>query len=187
MAWTTTTPVSIRLATRGDAPALAELVRSSVTGLAPSCYPEPHVQAWMSVLPTMEQFRQRLQESQRTTWVACCCENGDEDDDTRFTANIVGFIEFVGNKAVEQEPSISGYIDCLYVAPTHARHVVATSLWRCLKAETESWCHAYVTDASEVARPFFERQRFDIVKRQERSIQGVLIWNHRMELNIESA
>lgn len=133
----------IRAAAGSDYEQLIRIFTSSVHGLTSEHYDDEQRAAWAPSAPDERAWRERLE--RLWTWVA-------EDE-----KEILGFISH----------DLSGHIDLLYVARGAARRGVATALWRevevllAFEGATEA-----TTEASSVARPFFERQGFVVVDEQ---------------------
>ena len=75
-----------------------------------------------------------------------------------------------------------GHLDFLYCAPEAAGKGNGSQIYDALerRAREKSLRKIYV-EASEVARPFFERNGFTLVSRNSLSIRGVAIHNFKME------
>ena len=75
-----------------------------------------------------------------------------------------------------------GHVELLFVAPEHTRRGVATALWRHAEARLRQRRNARVTtDASLVARPFFERQGFTVCSEEQVRVDGVELRRFAME------
>lgn len=78
-----------------------------------------------------------------------------------------------------------GHIDCTYTHPDFQGQGVASSLYDALlkKAREKGLKRLYV-EASLIAKPFFERRGFIIVKQNEIQRKGVTLINFQMEKNL---
>jgi len=83
---------------------------------------------------------------------------------------------------------LSGHIEHLYVAPTHARRGVASELYCNVEAAfSPARVTELFTEASLVARPFFERVGFIAEEAQDISFNGVLFRRFAMRKQLSSA
>ncbi|HEU0196096.1 MAG TPA: GNAT family N-acetyltransferase [Nevskiaceae bacterium] len=133
------------------------LFTASVHGLAENYYNAEQIAAWAPARPDLTAWRERLERF--STIVA-----GDHGE-------LVGFLSY--------EPN--GHIDLLFVSPFHARCGVASMLYR--EAEStliSSGVKALHTDASLLARPFFERRGFIVQEEQVVNRQGVTLRRYDM-------
>jgi len=147
----------IRRYVEADLERVTELFTRSVHALGAQRYDEAQRQAWAPAEPDLERFRARF--AGMTLLLA-----EDQDD-------LLGFVGF--------EPD--GHVDFLYTSPDHARRGVATRLHdEAVAALRELGVTALFTEASEVARPFFERQGYAVVEREVVELRGVALPRHRM-------
>ena len=138
-----TTDVHIRPYAGEDLAALVAVFMTSVHELAASDYTPEQLDAWAPRSPQLAAWRQRLQSLE--TLVAA---EG---------ATLAGFISYSPN----------GHIDLLYTSPSYARRGVASLLYRSVEGTLASAgvLEAF-TEASSVARPFFEHFGFTITETQ---------------------
>lgn len=129
-----------------------------------SIYDQAQLAAWAPQPPDLAHWRQRLKPLQ--TLIA---ENNTE---------LLGFI------AYEE----TGHIDLLYVAPGHIRRGIATLLFSNVE---RGLAHAGVrelsTEASMIARPFFERQSFHVTEEQNVSVRGSTLRRYAMHKTLTAA
>ncbi|SLN64291.1 GNAT family N-acetyltransferase [Oceanibacterium hippocampi] len=140
-----------------DAGRLAELYTASVHGLAHTRYRPAQLAAWAPQPPDHDAWRRRLDEI--TVLVA------------ELDGELAGFIGYADD----------GHIDLLFVSPAFPRRGIATALYR--DAETRLkrlGVTAFHTEASELARPFFERQGFHVEAPETVSRGGVALRRYRM-------
>ena len=82
----------------------------------------------------------------------------------------------------------AGHIAFLYSAPAYARRGVASALYRRVES---AWIAAGVrelrTEASLLARPFFERHGFDVVEEQTVRRGGVFLRRYAMRKSVPCA
>jgi len=80
---------------------------------------------------------------------------------------------------VDLEPD--GHIDRLFCAPEAAGQGIASRLYDAIEeAAREQGIGRLFTEASELARRFFERKDFVVLERQDKVLRGVPIHNYRM-------
>jgi putative acetyltransferase len=133
-----------------DLQPVAGLFTASVHRLASCQYDAAQLAAWAPQPPDLDEWRERL----RAVRTLVAEEDGE----------LAGFVSY--------EPN--GHIDLLFTAPGFSRRGVATTLYG--RAETllvSLGVAELFTEASLVARPFFERQGFRIVAVQRVILRGV--------------
>jgi putative acetyltransferase len=151
--------VTIRTYERRDAAGVADVFYRSVREVAPSDYTAEQVQAWVPGRWDDEQEHRRSGDG-RLVLVAV-----DEAD------HVVAFIDLEAD----------GHIDRLYAAPEAAGRGVASRLYDKTEAAARvQGIGRLFTEASELARRFFERKGFTVLERQDMILRGVPIHNYRM-------
>ncbi len=126
-----------------DLPTVVALFQESVRVLGASRYDQAQLDAWSPPEPDMERWRARIE--------------GMETLLAEIGSHVAGFLAFEAD----------GHIDYLYTAPNYARRGVASALTeRALKELQELGAPAAFTEASLVARPFFEAHGFQVVETQ---------------------
>lgn len=155
-----------------DASQTLELFRRSVVVLASHDYDERQIQAWAGHTGTVWQWdRRRLAAN---TWMAAAgtgTDRPDGADRTGVGAAIAGFIDC----------DETGYIDMLFVDPSHARQGVASMLL--IEAERHAASHGISglsVHASITARPFFEHHGFHVERIRHPEIGDVSFTNYLM-------
>jgi putative acetyltransferase len=143
----------------GDAEAMAEVYRRSVRTLGARDYTPGQVDAWASRGPDAARFRQKIGDG-RKGWVAVDPEG-----------QVCGFADLEAD----------GHVDFLYVDPGQAGQGVAGRLLAEVEqaARSAGLTRLYV-EASETARPVFERQGYTVTRRRDFEIGGVAIHNYAM-------
>ena len=152
---------TIRAATAADAEAMAALYRRSVEALGARDYAPEQVRAWAEQGPDAARFRAKLADGRRC-WIA---EDG---------AGIVqGFADL----------EAGGHLDFLYVDPDATGRGVARRLLERVEADARAaGMERLFAEASETARPVFERCGWTVVERRDFEVAGVPIHNWAMEL-----
>lgn len=152
---------TIRRFREEDAPATATLFHASVHGLTKDHYDQAQREAWAPHVPETATWLKRLRS--QSAFVA---EQG---------GRIVGFMTL--------RPD--GYLDLAFVAPGASRQGVASRLYDAINAEAKELgltrLHA---EASHLARPFFERQGWAVVKKQTVQRHGAALTNFVMEKHL---
>lgn len=75
-----------------------------------------------------------------------------------------------------------GHLDHLYCHPDHTRMGLADELLAAAEQQARDWnCAKLYTEASELARPAFERAGYVVSHRRDFEIGGVPIHNYAME------
>ena len=151
--------VTIRTYERRDAAGVADVFFRSVREVALSDYTADQVKAWVPGRWDADQEHRRSGDG-RLVLVAA-----DE------SGRVVAFIDL--------EPD--GHIDRLFCAPEAAGRGIASQLYDGIEtAAREQGIRRLFTEASELARRFFERKGFTVLERQDKTLRGVPIHNYRM-------
>ena len=151
--------VTIRDYERRDAAGVADVFYRSVREVARSDYTAEQVKAWIPGRWDAEREHQRSGDG-RLVLVA---EDG--------TGHVVAFIDM--------EPD--GHIDRLFCAPEAAGRGIASRLYEAIETAARArGIDRLFTEASELARRFFERKGFTVLERQDQTLRGVPIHNYRM-------
>jgi putative acetyltransferase len=142
----------IRPYRKSDLECVAALFTESVHGLASGLYDSHQLEAWAPFKPDLQAWTERL--NGLSTLVA------DEGGD------LVGFISY----------DESGHMAFLYVVPRYAKQGVGTALFRQAESAVFSaGCRDLVTEASLVARPFFEKLDFKVLGEQRVVRNGTIL------------
>lgn len=150
--------LSIRPFQIEDAAALSALYAASVRALGARDYSDAQVEAWASLTPSAEGLIDRMQ-----------------DGRTRLVAVIDGVAGFIDLEA-------DGHIDLLYVAPAAVGLGVARALLETAEALAPlSGVSRLYAEASETARPVFERLGYTMIARRDFEVAGVPIHNWAVE------
>lgn len=144
-----------------DVPDIARLFHQAVQG-AGEFYSEAERKAWSPAIRSDAVWSARLAPTQ--VWVA-------RSDD-----GLVGFINLLPKQPGEAE------IDCLFTAPGLARAGVGSALYRALEQKARaSRVKLLTVEASYFARPFFLKQGFHEIRRNEHPRHGEILVNFSME------
>jgi putative acetyltransferase len=133
------------------------LFTASVRGLAAAAYDEQQLQAWAADPPDLEHWRRKIASQ------------------NLLLAELEG--ELLGMVGYEDD----GHVDVLFTHPAHARKGVAAKLHA--EAErrlAENGVRELFTESSEVARPFFERQGYEVERGEVVEARGVKLHRYCM-------
>ena len=156
-----TDDLSVRPYQSSDAAALSTLYEEAVRTLGVRDYSAIQIEAWASRTPSPDDLDRRMQDG-RTRLVAT-------------VGDIAGFID------VEAD----GHIDLLYIAPAAAGQGVARTLLETAEALAPlSGAVRLYAEASETARPAFERLGFSVIARRDFEVAGVPIHNWAVEKSL---
>jgi len=149
----------------GDGAALRELCIGSITRLGSRCYSPDQIRVWRDRAPDGAIYEQRVAKG-AMIFIAT--------DERDFP---------VAYALLEQD----GYLDRLYCHPDHSGRGHASALL----AHAEETARAngiarLFTEASEVARPIFERAGYTQSHRRDFAIDGVSIHNYAMEKRLST-
>src|SRR5690554_319422 len=133
-----------------DLSPLVRLFTESVHELTATAYDETQRYAWASRTPHLDTWQHRLESL--TTLVA-----EERDQLAGFNSN-----------------ELNRQIDLIYTAPNNARKGVASALLRKAEEHLQSLgVEKLSTEASAVARPFFQRHGFEVEQEHRTTIRGV--------------
>lgn len=153
--------MNITTYTDDKAKEIAELFYQAVHAITPSVYSAEQKAAWASSPIDYAGWSSRLN---KTKPFIAIIDN-----------HVAGFIEL----------SAEGYIDCTYTHPNHQGQGVASALYEHLLAQAKiSGIKRLSVDASLIAKPFFERRGFSIIKKNEVQRNGVCLVNFSMEKHL---
>ncbi|MFA5988619.1 MAG: GNAT family N-acetyltransferase [Sphingomonas sp.] len=148
-----------------DAPALAILFHASVHHGANWVYSREQLAAWSPTPPNPENYIQRAAD-RRVFLVA---------------------VDELGEPLAYGDLAANGHVDHLYCRPDRIGTGVASALYDDLeRAALEQGLAALSADASEAARPLFERKGFKVDVRQEITVSAIAIHNYRMTKRLAS-
>lgn len=155
-----TDTVTIRRFTDEDAECLNEIYRTSVATLTKADYSDAQRLAWENLAPSPAAFRERARDGR---WVLVAVEPG---------GRILGYADLEAD----------GHVDQLYCAPEGAGRRIGSRLLAEIESVARGAAIARLfVEASETARPVFERAGFAWLERRDLVIGGVAIHNHSME------
>lgn len=141
-----------------DAEALADLFHASVREIGIRGYTAEQVAAWSPARPDPARY---LRQAEGRTFLVAVNDDG----------------EPIGYGDVE----LDGHIDHLFCRPDVVGTGVGSAILRELELSARSSGIAMLyVEASEVARPLFERKGFTVERRREFDRHGVTMHNYRM-------
>ena len=145
-----------------DAPLLAQIYRDAIAELTGEDYDEAQQAAWISCADDETRFAEKLGSS--LTLVAT------------IAGAPVGFVSLTGGD----------HIDRLYVHPAAAREGAGTLLCDAIEKLARARCATHLTvDASDTARPLFEKRGFKARHRQTVALGAQWLGRTRMEKQLE--
>jgi putative acetyltransferase len=151
--------VTIRAYDQRDAGGTADVFYRSVREVAVSDYTVAQVKAW--VPERLDPVRAHQRSSDGRLVLVAADENG----------QVVAFIDLEAD----------GHIDRLFCAPEAAGRGIASQLYDAVEAAArEQGIVRLYTEASELARRFFERKGFAGQERHDKILRGVAIHNYSM-------
>ncbi|HEX2533898.1 MAG TPA: GNAT family N-acetyltransferase [Chitinophagaceae bacterium] len=149
--------ITYRMATTGDLEGITQLFRTTVLQVNAGDYTAQQVQVWAERGKDRALWTGRVQDS-----FFLLAEDG---------TGLCGFGALTP----------AGYVDLLFIAPSHMGKGIGAALLGALEAEARvQGMEALEADVSITARPFFLRQGFRQVVEQEVWLQGVALTNFRM-------
>lgn len=149
----------IRAFAADDAPALSALCRASIMELGSLRYSAEQIRAWHDRAPSPEIY---------LDWIA----GG---------ARIFVAEAEAGTIAAYALLEPDGHLDRLFCHPDHARRGHASALLQHVEREARMMgITRLFTEASEVARPVFERAGYIVEHRRDFEMSGVAIHNYAM-------
>jgi putative acetyltransferase len=156
--------VKLRPYRDADLAAVAGLFTAAVHALAAGHYDARQRAAWAPRPPDLTEWQARL--------------NGPRTLVAEKSGELAGFITY----------EMDGHIVLLYASPRHASRGVASALYR--EAESAlagAGITELFTEASRVARPFFERQGYIVEEAQYITLRGVTLPRFAMRKSIGAA
>ncbi len=147
----------IRHANINDLEEILKLFVDTINNTCKNEYTKEQIEVWTSSVQNKEKWKNKI----RTQYFIVAELN----------------TEIVGFGSLENE----SYIDLIYVHKDHLRKGIANLILDSLKNKAQEYGNKNLTsDVSKTARPFFERNGFIVVKKNEFNLNGILISNYRM-------
>jgi putative acetyltransferase len=143
-----------------DADEIAELFYDTVHAITSPEYSAAELEAWAPTPPDYSRWRARLADNMER-YLACREER------------IIGFIELEDD----------GHIDCFYTHKDYQRQGVGRALYAHLVAQADlRGISDFHVEASPIARPFFEREGYRLLKENRIERFGQVLKNYSMTL-----
>ncbi len=150
--------MKLRKATHQDLPTILELFKTTIGQVNSRDYTPAQIAVWTQAIENTDRWRQRIE--------------------VQFFLVVEMRDRLVGFGSVTS----TGYLDLLYVHSDFQRQGIAQTLLEALTTYAEAQqAVAITTDASITARPFFEKNGFLVVQKQENERQGEVLVNYKME------
>ena len=154
--------LSIRDYRDGDAPILSDLYRRSVEGLGSRAYNPEQIAVWAGLVPSADRLESLMADGRR-----------------RRVAEIAR--EIAGFADIETD----GHVHFLYAAPQATGCGVGSALLGDAEAIARATGAARLyAEASEVARPVFEKAGYRVTERRYFEVEGVAIHNWPVEKSL---
>ena len=151
------TAMQIREFRPTDLEAAVAMFTASVRGLAVTAYDDAQLEAWAPDPPDLEHWGRKLAGQN-----VLLADQGGE---------LLGMIGYEND----------GHVDVLFTHPDHVRKGVAAQLHADAERRlVEIGVHELFTESSEVARPFFARQGYEVERREVVNVRGVDLHRYRM-------
>lgn len=151
-----------------DAEALAEITLAAIRTVGAHAYSPKQVAAWAARHPGSARFIERFENGAHITVAA------DASDVP------------VAYCLLEIEQDKGGHLDMLYCRPDHTRKGLAVQLLATVEQQAGVLgVTRLYTEASELARPAFERAGYTVMHRRDFEIGGVPIHNYAMEKRLD--
>lgn len=155
----------IRLATKNDLPEILRVFGSSIQAIPNTHYSQAQKLEWLKTIENTNRWEQAL--NQQLFWVV------------EVDKELAGFISLV----VER-----GYIDFLYVDPKYWGQGLAKSLLTILQEfSVLNKLSELQSDVSITAKPFFERNGFQVLNRNENLRGKEVLVNFSMRKDLTTA
>ena len=155
---------SLRPFRSDDAPRLNEIFVAAVRTIGPRGYSLEQVDAWAARSPAAEAHI--LERAAQGQWIVVAADENDVA---------------VAYALLEK----NGHLDHLYCHPQHTRYGLADDLLKAAETKARSWsCAKMYTEASELARPAFERAGYEVIQRRDFTIEhdGKLVPIHNFAM-----
>ena len=151
---------NIRAYRPDDAARLLDIFRQAIRQIGSRHYSAAQVEAWAGARVT-EEGLDRMYRDGRATFIAV---NGDDEP--------IAFSDLEAD----------GHVDMLYCDPAYAGRGIASGLLAAVETQAGlSGLTRLHSEASETARPVFERAGFSVLSRRDFEVEGVAIHNWKME------
>ncbi|MBP5856758.1 GNAT family N-acetyltransferase [Marivibrio halodurans] len=155
-----------------DAAATARLFHASIREGAVGAYSEEQLAAWAPAPPETAEWAARL--GSMTTLIAVELAASDDEEDGE--GDPLGFMSLTD----------AGHIDLAYVRPDRFGTGVSDALYNAvLSVARTSGLRRLTTDASHLARRFFEKRGWHVLREQRPVRHGIALTNFRMVIDLD--
>ena len=149
----------IRPATPSDIPATIALFKNTILAIDQRDYTSEQLTAWASGGANLSHWQKRV---------------------TSQCFLVAASEEIIGFGSVDK----TGYLDTLFVHHLYQRQGIAQLLLNALeKWAGQQGIKRITTEASITAKPFFERNGYEVLQRQEQQIKSEILVNYIMQKN----
>lgn len=155
-----------------DAAATARLFHASIREGAAGAYSEEQLAAWSPAPPRTAEWAARLDGMMTLVAVDLAAPDGREGGE----GDPLGFMSLTD----------AGHIDLAYVRPDRFGTGVSDALHDAISSIARTAGHRRLTtDASRLARRFFEKRGWHVVRAQRPVRQGIALTNFRMVIDLD--
>ncbi|MEP5255393.1 GNAT family N-acetyltransferase [Winogradskyella rapida] len=152
------TSIDIRPATANDVPEITAIFRDTITHINAADYSEKQIIAWASGADKISEWEKRIK---KFYFIVAELEG-----------HIVGFA-YLKN---------GNYLDGLFVHKDYQRQGIGSKLLRIMESHViMNDFEVLKSDISKTALPFFDNKYFDVIKKQKKSLKGVVLENYLVE------
>jgi putative acetyltransferase len=121
-------------------------------------------------------------EEQVRTWAAQAAEAHEFDERAADGRLLLVAVDEQNKPIAYGDLEQDGHIDHLFCHPEAGRKGVASALYDELEKAAAAWkLQRLYVEASEIARPFFARKGFTLIRRNDFELEGTPIHNYMME------
>jgi len=153
----------VRTMTKDDVEAAAQIFFDAVRRVPDSFYNQAQRTAWAPAIPETGKWQQRLSH-----------QHGFVIEDNK---KLAGFMTMTSE----------GMIDLAFVRPDCQRRGLGEKLYTALEAlAREIGLIRLTTNASKMARPFFEKHGWHVVRHQNMERSGIMLENYSMTKNLNA-
>ncbi|MFK7831769.1 MAG: GNAT family N-acetyltransferase [Winogradskyella sp.] len=150
--------IEIRTATLEDIPEITSIFRDTITHINSKHYSEKQIMIWASGADAIETWEERIS---KLYFIVAKIEN-----------IIVGFA-YLKN---------GNYFDGLFVHKDYQRQGIGSKLLRIIESQVMMNDFEVIkSDVSKTALPFFDNKYYDVIKKQKKTVKGVVFENYLVE------
>lgn len=154
--------ITIRQATSDDLEEILQLFKETIEVVNAKDYSPEQITVWKNGASKRERWLKKISEQ--------CFLLAEIDNE------LVGFGSITPG----------GYLDFMYVSKNHQRIGIAQKIYSELESfAKENRVQQIVSEVSVTARPFFQKQGFEVLHEQEVNIEGISLTNYKMNKQLK--